>query len=189
MAASQRLFIATHWLLKLAQLFCLLGLAIMGIALGALFVAWTNLDGNHLGIPALLDDGVRRNEALAIGGSALAGILASFAVILFIVRAIIAVVDSAVSGNPFVTDNARRLTRVGTLLAVLIAVEQATSMTVNGMMEKLADAHHVPVSFMGNFDFKPDISPIGLFTILLVFVLAQIFRRGSEMRAELEGTV
>ena len=33
------------------------------------------------------------------------------------------------------------------------------------------------------------ISMIGLFTVLLIFVLAQIFRRGSEMRAELAGTI
>jgi hypothetical protein len=28
-----------------------------------------------------------------------------------------------------------------------------------------------------------------LFAVLLIFVLAQIFRRGSEMRAELAGTI
>jgi hypothetical protein len=34
-----------------------------------------------------------------------------------------------------------------------------------------------------------DLSPIGILAVLLIFVLAQIFHRGSEMRAELEGTV
>ena len=29
----------------------------------------------------------------------------------------------------------------------------------------------------------------GLFAVLLIFVLAQIFRRGSDMRAELAGTI
>jgi hypothetical protein len=33
------------------------------------------------------------------------------------------------------------------------------------------------------------LSMIGLFTVLLIFVLAQVFRRGSEMRAELAGTI
>ena len=33
------------------------------------------------------------------------------------------------------------------------------------------------------------ISVTGLFAVLLIFVLAQIFRRGSEMRAELVGTI
>ena len=33
------------------------------------------------------------------------------------------------------------------------------------------------------------ISVTGLFAVLLIFVLAQIFRRGSEMRAELAGTI
>ena len=33
------------------------------------------------------------------------------------------------------------------------------------------------------------ISMTGLFAVLLIFVLAQIFRRGSDMRAELAGTI
>ena len=33
------------------------------------------------------------------------------------------------------------------------------------------------------------ISVTGLFAVLLIFVLAQIFRRGSDMRAELAGTI
>jgi hypothetical protein len=34
-----------------------------------------------------------------------------------------------------------------------------------------------------------DLSPIGILAVLLIFVLAQIFRRGARMRDELEGTV
>ena len=34
-----------------------------------------------------------------------------------------------------------------------------------------------------------DLSPIGVLAVLLIFVLAQIFHRGAQMRAELEGTV
>ena len=33
------------------------------------------------------------------------------------------------------------------------------------------------------------LSPGGLFAVLMIFVLARIFRHGSEMRADLEGTV
>ena len=33
------------------------------------------------------------------------------------------------------------------------------------------------------------ISVTGLFAVLLIFVLAQIFRRGSDMRVELAGTI
>jgi len=188
MPAPHPLFTATRWLLRLAQAFCLFILAIMGLGIGAVLVGMTSLGASHLGIPASMD-GVARNDALVIAALALCGVLLSFALILFIVRAVMAIVDTAISGDPFVNDNARRLTRIGTLLAILIMVELATNVTVNGLMKRLADLHHVPISAIGGFDFKPDISPIGLFTILLVFVLAQIFRRGSEMRAELEATV
>jgi hypothetical protein len=181
-------FAATSWLLKAAEAFCFFVLAIMVLGLGTLLMAATGLMGD-LGIPPVLEGGIARNDALTIGAWALAGILISFVLILFIVRAVAAIVASAMSGDPFVNENAQRLTRTGILLAILIVVELITDVTVNGMMQRMADAHHVPVSAIGGFDFKPDISPIGLFTILLVFVLAQIFRRGSEMRAELEGTV
>ena len=50
----------------------------------------------------------------------------------------------------------------------------------------------VPLQLKDHFKFGGfgfDFSPLGVLAILLVFVLAQIFRHGSEMRAELEGTV
>ena len=40
---------------------------------------------------------------------------------------------------------------------------------------KIHDTVHIPIT--------------GLFAVLLIFVLAQIFRRGSDMRAELAGTI
>jgi hypothetical protein len=189
MPKAYRLFAITRLLLKAAEIFVALIVILFGLALGALFVASTNLYGNHLGIPAMLPHGIARTDAMKIGYLVVIGVLLSFTLIFFAVRAVAAIVQTAISGDPFVNDNARRLTRIGALLVALVAIELATSMAVNGTMKRLADAHHVPVSAIGGFTFGPDLSPIGLFAILLIFVLAQIFRRGSEMRAELEGTV
>jgi hypothetical protein len=50
---------------------------------------------------------------------------------------------------------------------------------ISFLPEKVSE--HVSVGF--------DFSPVGVLAALMIFVLAQIFRHGAEMRAELEGTV
>jgi hypothetical protein len=52
-------------------------------------------------------------------------------------------------------------------------------LALNFFPESLSE--HVSLGFDASFS--------GVLAALLIFVLAQIFRRGSEMRAELEGTV
>jgi len=47
----------------------------------------------------------------------------------------------------------------------------------------------VPLDKIAKVHDTVPISVTGLFAVLLIFVLAQIFRRGSEMRAELVGTI
>ena len=71
-----------------------------------------------------------------------------------------------------------RLRRVGWLLLGVQALGVAT-MVVYGFLPKAL--HEV---YLG---FGP--SPAGLLAILVLFVLARIFRHGAEMRADLEGTV
>jgi hypothetical protein len=46
-----------------------------------------------------------------------------------------------------------------------------------------------PAAVRVKVDDTVQISVTGLFAVLLIFVLAQIFRRGIEMRAELVGTI
>jgi hypothetical protein len=77
-------------------------------------------------------------------------------------------------------ENAQRLTQIGWLLLGI----QLFSLCINAVIELL------PKEVNAHFSvdlFNP--SAIGLLAVLLIFVLAQIFRHGSEMRAELEATV
>ena len=90
------------------------------------------------------------------------------------------IIDTASHGDPFVTENADRLNHIACLLLAIQAIGPGRRHRLMNMLpDKIND--HVSVGF--------DVSASGILAALLIFVLAQIFRRGSEMRAELEGTV
>ena len=89
-------------------------------------------------------------------------------------------VASASVGDPFIEANAAELVRVAWLL---LGVEVIGAL-IKPMVYLLApDAVRAMVHDIVH------VSVTGLFAVLLIFVLAQIFRRGSEMRAELAGTI
>jgi hypothetical protein len=189
MTNKVRLFTATRWLLMALLAFSVFVEVVLIVALGCVLAAWSGLDGGALGIPAVLEGDIARADALRIGAWALAAGMAIFLLVALVVRAVKAIVETAIGGDPFVASNAQRLTRIGWFLVALLAVELAASRLVNGMIGRLAAAHHASANHIGHFDMGSDVSPLGLLAILLVFVLAQIFRHGSEMRAELESTV
>jgi len=186
MPRKQHLFVVTHWLLKALVVLCFVAMAMFGLGLGGVVVA--AIDANHLGIPENLE-GIPRVDALSIGALALIGILACTLLVLFALGETAAIVESAISGDPFVNRNARRLTLVGWLLLAFVAVQFLMHLTINRIAERLAAEHQLPADAMGTISFDSGVSPVALLAVLLIFVLAQIFRHGSEMRSELEGTV
>ena len=178
MAGRQHLLTVTHWLLGAVTGLSMLGVGVLLLALCAMGVVAANLDGNHLGVPAIMD-GVSRNVVLLI---ATAVILAALTCVISVMLAFFLtdrIVKTAISGDPFVADNAKRLVYVGWLLLTAQLVGACTEIFVGHLPDKLRE--HIQFSFNG--------SPPGIFTILLIFALAQIFRHGSRMRADLEGTV
>ena len=111
----------------------------------------------------------------AVACAAGAFLLALLALVLLMTARIVKTADS----DPFIADNARRLMQIGWLLLAMQVVGLAADMVMALFPKQVSD--HVQAGF--------DLSPIGVLAVLLIFVLAQIFRRGSEMRSELEGTV
>jgi hypothetical protein len=178
MPKAHHLFTITRGLLRLATGFCFFLIALLALALGALELALLGLI--HLPIPANEMFGASTAQILAAGALAITGgvICIALAAWMFILTA--RIIDTAATGDPFVTENADRLNLVACLLLVL----QVVGLTVDALMNLFPDSitKHISIGYDG-------ISASGVLAALLIFVLAQIFRRGSEMRAELEGTV
>lgn len=142
-----------------------------------------------IGVGAILT--VQRDQAYeriaAVGAPASSYGLVVFAFILIVVlfllmarflldlRRIIATVRH---GDPFFAENARRLKGMGWLAVaaqlvwlVLVAIARWTAQYVEGRS-------------------APDPNLVGgLLLILVLFILARVFRLGAEMRTDLEGTV
>lgn len=99
----------------------------------------------------------------------------------FFFRLLRRIVDSVGDGDPFVPVNADRLRSMAWLSLALQAVMiAATPLMIwfDALPEK-PNVHHGESGF----------SVGALVTALLLFILARVFRVGSQMREELEGTV
>ena len=107
-----------------------------------------------------------------------AGIILILGLVWTIVRKLIAIVGTVSDGDPFVRANAIRLRTIGWLL---IAIELG-GIPLAVLASRVAD-------HFGENDVNYEISVSGLLAILMTFVLARVFKRGAEMREELEGTV
>ena len=91
---------------------------------------------------------------------------------------LLAIVETVRAGDPFITDNARRLqTIAGTLLGV-----QLLHLMV-GVLAARLESGVQQLDFDWSFSITPWIA------VLLLFVLARVFEHGARMRADLEGTV
>src|SRR6266436_4533224 len=107
--------------------------------------------------------------------AAFAGAIAALALVQFILRALRRVVASAGVGDPFIEANAVELVRVAWLLLGVNVIDAL----IKPMVYLLA-----PAAVRAKVHDTVHLSVTGLFAVLLIFVLAQIFRRGSDMRAE-----
>jgi len=186
MSVNQRLFSVTSLLLKLGTWFCWFIIAVLTLALGAAVVGL----GVALVAPAMLTQLDLPPELLALPlvpmlGAilfAVGGGLICMVFILLAVRATTGIVDTAVAGDPFVAENAERLKRIGWCMVGVTVVQFLTLMAVAMIVPE-----HLPEG--GNLSGGSEPDPVGILSILLIFVLASIFRNGTQMRDELEGMV
>jgi hypothetical protein len=179
MASNPKLFTITQWLLRAAIAVCVFGAGILVCVLGVVavmgFGIWAPKE-----VPAMMEGVPREHVMLIVALAMLTGIvLLGLCILIF--RAIDQIVASAMSGDPFVLENADRLQRIGWLLVGIYGAQFCMGVVLGVM---------VPPQLKDNLKFDGfDFSPLGILAVLLVFVLAQIFRHGAEMRSELEGTV
>ncbi|MBW8709029.1 MAG: DUF2975 domain-containing protein [Alphaproteobacteria bacterium] len=179
MPKAHHLFTATGWTLNAAMLVSLFLTAVLMLAFGVCALAAAGLV--HLPIPA---EDLKEIKDISLGLVFVAGMAACASgifllALLTLVLLMTARIVKTAETDPFVEDNARRLMQIGWLLLAMQVVGLTADMIMSLFPKEVSD--HVQTGF--------DLSPIGILAVLLIFVLAQIFRRGAQMRDELEGTV
>lgn len=115
-----------------------------------------------------------------IGGLRIIAVLGLVAVPInhFILRKLVAIVETVRRGEPFVSANAIRLRRIAWALLAL----QLLSIVI-GMIGKAISTPAHPLRLDAGF------STSGWLAVVLTFVLARVFAEGTLMRRDLEGIV
>ena len=94
----------------------------------------------------------------------------------FVLRRLLAIVETVSAGDPFVAENAGRLRRIAwALLAV-----QLLYMPFQAVGNRLVS---------GSAETRFDVPTIGLLVILLLFVLAEVFAEGTRIRDDLKAMI
>ena len=96
----------------------------------------------------------------------------------FILKRLVAMVETVRAGDPFVAANAYRLHAVAWLLLGL----QLLSLIIAAIARLVSTPEHP-------FDLDAGFSISGWLAVILTFVLARVFAQGTLMRDDLEGTV
>jgi len=96
----------------------------------------------------------------------------------FVLKRLLAIVETVRSGDPFVAANAYRLQAIAWVLLAL----QLLSLFFVGIGKAISTPAH-PLYLDAGF------SPSGWLAVLLTFVLARVFAKGTLMRDDLNGTI
>jgi hypothetical protein len=177
---NRKLFAVTLWVLGAGIIvtMLLIGMSVLGAA-----ATIYGLSASHLPLDLIARTTGVTMTAEEIGRMALAafaGAIAALAFVHSIFRALRRVVASASVGDPFIEANAVDLVRVAWLLLGVTVIDAL----IKPMVYLLA-----PAALRATVHDPVHISITGLLAVLMIFVLAHIFRRGSAMRTELAGTI
>ena len=96
----------------------------------------------------------------------------------FILKRLLAIVETVRAGDAFVSENAQRLQTIAWILLTL----QILGLVIAAIAKTISTPEH-PVNINAGFSIN------GWLAVLLTFLLARVFAEGSAMRDDLEGTV
>ncbi len=96
----------------------------------------------------------------------------------FFFRHLYRIIDTVAAGDAFTLDNARRLAAMAWI-----------SVAVHVLAIPLAIVSDWLAQYSDRFEVNPGVSFAGILLALVLFVLARVFREGTRMREDLEGTV
>ena len=114
----------------------------------------------------------------------LAAVAALLALAIHFFRLLLKIIDTVAQGDPFSPDNAERLTRMG-----WVAVIGQLGALLLGIFALMIVETHADLAAAAEIDVDVGLDGGGLILILVLFVLARVFRHGAAMREDLEGTV
>ena len=118
-------------------------------------------------------------ERLVMGLRAVAVLgLAAIPLNYAVLKRLLAIVETVRAGDPFVVANAYRLQAIAWALLAL----QLLSVVIGAIGKTVSTPAH-PVDLDAGFSIN------GWLAVLLTFVLARVFAKGTRMREDLEGTV
>ena len=161
--AVLRILIVLNWLF---------GAAILGLLIWSLtHEQWTM---TALGVPPSPE-----TERLIIGMRAVAALgLAAIPLHYAVFKRLLAIVETVRAGGPFVAANAYRLQTIAWALLAL----QILTLVIGAIGKAVSTPAH-PLHLDAGFSIS------GWLAVLLTFLLARVFAEGTQMRADLEGTV
>lgn len=99
------------------------------------------------------------------------------AVVLFIIERVRRIFMTLTAGDPFHPDNVARLRSIGFALAALELINYVTNLVSGWVFRDQFKSVHFPFN------------PTAWFAVLVVFVLAEVFREGARLRREAELTI
>ncbi len=167
---------AAKVLVVLSQFVMIFGMVMLGIGIGAMLTVGQAEVMAEIATSAAPPYAIWLIALAMLTGMVMLGFALRF------LKELSGIIDSVDAGDPFQPENANRLNRMG-WIAVII---QAAVLPIGALAIWFApyfDKMHGDSDFEGGLDFG------SILLTLILFILARVFRRGTEMREELEGTV
>ncbi len=175
-------------LLTAARLLLMFFIAVIGFAAVMVAIALPLVIGFQGRVLAeFAKEGIEAGPDL-IGAIALVlvGVVALLALAIYFLVLLRRIVLSVDVGDPFIPDNADRLSRMGWIALIGQIASLPVALLALWIGEQIGEqAENMHFVAAENLDI--DLS--GLLLVLTLFVLARVFRTGAAMRDELEGTV
>lgn len=162
-----------------ALLYLIIGVMIFAMVMVAVGIGALLTVGHAQFTAAIAAEGAPASASWAIIGVMLL-VEVLFALIVLFCLQLRRIVLSVDQGDPFHPENATRLTRMAWLSLGLWIVTLPIGAIVEWLDEVLGDAAQIQAD---------GLDTNGLLMALVLFILARVFRRGAEMREDLEGTV
>ncbi len=181
MSVSKRDPLLTGAKLLLMFFIGILGFAVVATAVGAPLV----LIVQDRVVAELAAEGLTNTvDAIPVAAFVLISVSALLSLAVWFLVTLLRIVRSVGEGDPFAPINARRLARMGWIAlggqCLAVPIGAAVIYLANNISdERGAVDANVDMGFSGS----------GILLVLILFILARVFRHGAAMRDDLEGTV